>query len=192
MKKIMTLSIAALFATFASKAATNLDWGNANYVGNNGAQDIVDQAGNPLGSSFVATILLVSSGDNIIGWNPVTQTIGAGETTLVTWNWTANWNDNQVDGYLFRALATPTDPIGPVGNGTFLYTVIYTPTASLILDGATAGAAVVGANQIGTYDTTGNGGGANPNQWVVVPEPSTYAFMGLGAVLLAVRRLRRS
>jgi hypothetical protein len=108
---------------------------------------------------------------------------GYGDGNYGTYNQSSTFNGN----VYIRVFGAAT--AGAISAGTGLNgTLYYNSPLRLITDGGAVPSPVaVEANT----DTT-NGNFMNNQTYFVVPEPSTYAFLGLGAVLLAVRRLRRS
>lgn len=73
-------------------------------------------------------------------------------------------------------LSAPGGAIGQYFNSSILDPALYNPAAPVVQ----------------SLDNNVSPGAVGNQMIAVVPEPSTYAFMGLGAVLLAIRRFRRS
>lgn len=74
----------------------------------------------------------------------------------------------------------------PAGSQYFsgpMFATINNPGGATPPDDVNAGDAGTGTGDFGTYRL---------NQVVAVPEPATYAFIGIGALMAAVRRMRRS
>lgn len=196
----MKLKLAAIIMAFAAInafGAAQINWANtfADSGDLTSDQNIYDESGNLLSTSASGyTLYLVLSSDSTINWNPTTLSVGAGETVLYSVQWSSAAWDN---GAFFDPVQSG---VASVVNNSFLYSVIVHDTAgidySAILDGAgtTGGAATdIGTSGSGIYDYNTTGlSHLSPHNWVAVPEPSTYAFLGLGLVLFALRRYRRA
>jgi len=210
MKKYILGIVAALGVVAHSQGAAVINWGNAQTQGGStGAtpgQDILDPTGAflPTGSSFL--MLMYQSTDNVINYNQSTLAPGGDEHLVASVAFSAGAWDTGAFALPLQQ-NTPGAVAGQVSaitSGAFLYTVLLNAstvgaaTQSAILDGAgvaggtTTTLTLNGAN-IGTYDTTGMST-TSPFNWVAttVPEPATFAFLGMGGILLAVRKLRRN
>src|SRR5690349_17467922 len=122
MKKSIILTIAMmLIGASASKAASALQWGNLNATADQGqiagGQEILAQNGLLLSASSTFSLLLVLSDNNIIDWNTTAQTVGAGETLLGTYTFSAV---AQADGAFSRTLQPGTgDNVLGLNSGSF-------------------------------------------------------------------------
>ena len=101
------------------------------------------------------------------------------------------------DGYFYNEF----DPSGvSIAGGDEVYTVIFNASTfgaatmyCILEDGLTATTLPGSFDPPAAYDPTSSDGGNVAGDWVsiAVPEPSVLAFLGIGGVLVAVRRMRK-
>lgn len=149
---------------------------------------VLNTSGNPLPTSSAYTIMLfetASSGASTsIGFNPATQTGGAGETLLASYVWNT-WPSVIGAGAFYSDLAGGN--IGNVLTGDHIYTVIVngsvgSSTQYSILDGLSPTTVTLDGASNFDYNVPGN------NTWQPVPEPSTVALMVAGLAVVAFGR----
>lgn len=193
-KGIVVLLCCGLFCS-AVFGATVLQW-----VGT-GVRDTDNStliSGSPAADYYI--MLVSAANGTTISFNPATQSVGAGETLLLTTSWSATYDYNGAFSSTFtQGVDNPGNGvgIGSVSGASYLYTVILnasTPGAGVTQYTILEGTVPTGAGtrfsynsdlQNGTYTAPGN------NTWQPVPEPSSIALLGLGLGLVALRRKMR-
>lgn len=189
--KNLVLMLATVLVCFNCFGASAINWAsdgpNSGYI--------FDTSSNPLdaGNGTYTIMLIEAVNGTTIGFDPVTQTVGVGETLV----WYATWNTVAFDNGDFFAFLSGAAPAGASGvanvsDNDYVYTVVINNTIGSatqysILDGSTPTQIDVAVNGIGGYTTPGN------NTWQPVPEPSTVALMvaGLAVVVAGRRKLRK-
>lgn len=202
MSKIKTLiAAAALTGALSANAGLSVQWGFGWGMYNAAATDLT--SANPadaVTSSGSVLWQLVYSPDNIR--NDVDASGGAtGGDIVLDSRTTPTGGAGIYDGFLYdggsfgSAFETPTYTTG------FVYIRVFQDTSPGIGD-AYYNSAVLAVSDInladplrapqqfdGNTDSTTQGDKLN---LTIVPEPGTFAFLGIGGLLLAVRRMRRS
>ncbi len=185
MKVIFGLCL-ALAASIAD-AATAISWYSngeeTGYILGTDSQPI------PAASSTYLIMLVEAANGSSIGFNPETQSVGAGETLIwySTWN-TVAWQDGD-----FTKLVQGSAPLGASGpggvaEGDYLYTVVInsgtigSATQYSILEGSSPAQITGLGSGSGDYISPGN------NTWTPVPEPSTVALVVAGLAVVGLRR----
>lgn len=192
MKKIMAMTVLAAGMAVCANANIIINWqADAGFFDNvNGQNGILDPNG-----STIARLVYSSdnSADNVIAGGAFQA--GGNDVVLATFTVSS------------PSASTFADFNAGTYNGTFLSGFIY----AQIFDKGGNSAITQGMLYYNSplQATVNNSGAPNPPQVLqmntdltngneltrtvlaAVPEPSTYAFMGIGAVLMAIRRFRR-
>lgn len=195
-KKIAFTLAVSLAAHFCG-AASFVTWHNDNAI-----VDKDNTTALPTTAQYLVMLIeTASAGSSTIGFNPITQTPGAGETLV----WSFVWGNPDTgvtgvydNGFFSADLQNPA-PAGAVGvggilNGDTVYTVIIDSATSgtasnyTIIDGALPTAITVPDNGIADYALPGN----NTWQAIAVPEPSSIALLAVGLGLAAFRMRKTS
>jgi len=192
---IRTLVAGLALASGTAQAAINITWiASGGFYQSNGTTPLLQPA------TKSTIVELISCGVNntkdAVNLNDAVNYLGGDDVLLARITF-VNSTDNGFDEY---AAAT----YGTYANSTYssfnFYARIFqdnTPAAGeYYFDGAVVGTQNVTAPATQLYDINGldgvNGSPINQNTIVAVPEPATFAFLGIGGMLLAVRRFRRS
>jgi hypothetical protein len=183
MKKKILVFLMTIGSVYISQAAVNVQWYNLDPVVTAG-----DNLPLALGQSY--TFWLIQTPGSDILFNTSTFTPGLGETVVGSFDW-ATSTAAYDPGLFFEelnvgALAPGFGPITSIGLGSYVYTAITGAPGIYGLPDSGVATLVDNSNynagaQFFNYDT---------GAITVVPEPSVMALMGLGGLLVAIRRRR--
>jgi hypothetical protein len=185
MKKILTVvTLGMVLAVAGASAQTTLFWVTDSFAGVGAGPDIIDYLGAPAALGGF-TIEMFISGDGAT-MDPTTDA-STGLTGTAA---------SGAPGAFFETIPN----YGPAGAnlaGKFVYTVItdLRPAGGFaIVDAAPFQVPAIASPPLPT--ATYNAGGVAQGDWSgggpVIPEPSTYALLGLGALALIIRRMRKA
>jgi hypothetical protein len=180
-KKLLALFVATAIGSI-SQAAVKVDWYNLDAVKD------VDLSDLAMGGSY--TFWLIQTPGSAILFDTSALTPGLGETVVGSFDWATS--TAVYDAGLFYeviqpgALAPGFGPIGDIGLGSYLYTAVTGAGGVYGLPDSGVATLVDASNynagaQFLNYDT---------GAITLIPEPSVMALMGLGGLLMAIRRRR--
>lgn len=184
-----------------SMAALDLEWYNVNAISNR-FNSIIES--DPVGDNPAAGALIqlirstdaVNDGVNVGSVGSTAATAGNDTVLAVLWAGAGGVGDGFTYDLQTYAALNASDYIyvriweSHRLSGSGVNSVTPAPTTAYYDSQIVQGSALPGA----AFKTFEYSTPTSPVQWnvVAVPEPATYAFMGIGALLLFVRRMRRS
>jgi hypothetical protein len=183
MKKILTVvALGMVLAVAGASAQTTLFWVTDSFAGVGVGPDIIDYLGAPAAlGGFTIEMFISADGTTM---DPTTDAL-AGPTGTAA---------SGAPGAFFESAGD----YGPLGlAGKFVYTVITDARPAggfAIVDAAPFQVPAIASPPLPS--ATYNAGSVAQGDWSgggpVIPEPSTYALLGLGALALIIRRMRKA
>ena len=146
------------------------------------------------GGNFDYTVTLANTGTEAIegfwmGWIPGAFDVASPTAVGNTLGWA-----NDVDGNSVQYKGTSTSALGLGDSATFTFDSTTTPTAIESVMNNSGASTVYGVDDLNQFDTSLTGQSANTETFDLtvqsVPEPSSFAFFGVGliAFLFVLRR----
>lgn len=189
----ITLGIAALvFYGISAQAVVQISWSQL------GAQTILDQNSNPAPSTWLAQLIYSPTG-TISPLNPANPLVPTGSEVVLASQALNNFGSPAGNGYL----QPESDPLGVADTfaGGSVYTRVFNTDWNanpLLIVPPT----FYGDSQVDGTLVIDDGNPTNGNDIlthtpalvannIVVPEPTTYALLGIGGLLIVARRLRK-